>query len=274
MLCRCPACGVRLRLPGSVQEPRLLTIRCPRCRDRVKIDHSARGLPQVLIVHEDPAICQQIIACINQLNIPLRCTACPHRSQLSRFLDQGDCLLLLDVAHAGGFPFGLIEMVRQHNLGAQHRIVLLPSVYNKTAYKKTPTSLYGADAYLELHHLEDRLLPLLFEQFPQLQMPRSWKRGYASCHREPDLPALGIRQRALVLARRLVADIALYYEDRLYQGISLEDAGLAMAACLDEGRRLLNERLPETLPFDDDFIGLAFCEFYQAHTQHQLRERP
>ncbi len=37
-------------------------------------------------------------------------------------------------------------------------MVLVASVYNRTGYKRRPTSLYGADDYVEQHHIPDALV--------------------------------------------------------------------------------------------------------------------
>ena len=36
-------------------------------------------------------------------------------------------------------------------------VVLVASVYRPTGYKRRPTRLYGADDYIEIHHLGDAL---------------------------------------------------------------------------------------------------------------------
>ena len=38
------------------------------------------------------------------------------------------------------------------------RVVLVASIYNRTGYKRRPTSLYGADDYVEQHHIPDALV--------------------------------------------------------------------------------------------------------------------
>ena len=38
----------------------------------------------------------------------------------------------------------------------RHGVVLVASIYNRTGYKRRPTSLYGADDYVEQHHIPDR----------------------------------------------------------------------------------------------------------------------
>jgi len=70
-------------------------------------------------------------------------------------------LLLLDVALPTMFGFEVCERVRQNPDLAGLKIVLIASIYDKTRYKRSPKSLYGADDYLEKHHIPDSLIPMI-----------------------------------------------------------------------------------------------------------------
>jgi len=41
------------------------------------------------------------------------------------------------------------------------KVVLVSAIYDKTRYKRAPSSLYGADDYIERHHIHDGLIPKL-----------------------------------------------------------------------------------------------------------------
>jgi len=71
-------------------------------------------------------------------------------------------LLLLDVALPTMFGFEVCERVRQNPELASVKIVLIASIYDKTRYKRSPNSLYGADDYIEKHHIPDSLVPMIY----------------------------------------------------------------------------------------------------------------
>jgi hypothetical protein len=174
-------------------------------------------------------------------------------------------ILLLDVALTGSFPFELIEEAR--NKSAEHpvKIVLLPSVYNKTAYKRRPTSLYGADAYLELHHIGDRLLPLLQELCPDLELKEPSAGIYMpAAGDERELEETGGGQAAAELARLLIADIALYHQEQIDQGIREGNAALYLTDEMAEGHRLLSERIEPAILEQKDFLVEALEQFATA----------
>jgi CheY-like chemotaxis protein len=84
-------------------------------------------------------------------------------------------LLLLDVALPTMFGFEVCERVRQNPALSGVKIVLIASIYDKTRYKRSPNSLYGADDYIEKHHIPDSLIPMIYRltsgSVPLLQSP-------------------------------------------------------------------------------------------------------
>lgn len=270
MLVCCSSCTARLRIDLPAISDRLVTFDCPRCGTKQNLRIPAPPELMILIAHEDQAICQWILARLDLLPFPTR--ICREPSEVVPWLKKEiPCLLLLDVAFAGGFPFALIERVKQQRDGVTHKVILLPSIYNKTAYKKRPTSLYGADAYLELHHVGDGLLPIIAEHYPHLRtkiVDFDEGRGPTT---ERDLVQGNLSERAWALSRMLIADMALYHQDRLSPGLASSEAQELFADCLREGRQLLLQRLPETADQPVDFLQLAFDEFFQSYVSHQIK---
>ena len=65
--------------------------------------------------------------------------------------------LVLDVALGGVPAFQVIDRVKNGERTSNVKVILIASVYTKTAYKRRPSSLYGADDYVEQHHIPDKL---------------------------------------------------------------------------------------------------------------------
>ena len=66
-------------------------------------------------------------------------------------------LVILDVGLEGVFD-KIIPQIKNENTLRDMKILLLSSIHNKTRYKREPESLYGADDYVERHHIEDQLV--------------------------------------------------------------------------------------------------------------------
>lgn len=170
-------------------------------------------------------------------------------------------LMVVDVGIEGRASFELCDHIRAHNLPT--RVILVASVYRKTRYKRRPASLYGADDYVEQHHIHDLL--------PRKMAALLGGRGRWDAERFVDRERVGRfgdcrmeippadRGAALAAARRLawviVSDIALYNPELM--NLPQERFGRATAADLEEGRRLFMQRVPEELREAEDFMANA-----------------
>ena len=191
--------------------------------------------------------------------------------------------LVLDVALPAVHAYEIVEEAKRRAPGT--RIVLVASIYNRTGYKRRPTSLYGADDYVEQHHIPDSLLVKIERLIgpapravalppPHLLTPEGEEIRDAGVERLSALPAdveakSKVVERAERLARLIVADIALYNGDALdaadHHGHELElEARLRLD--LEEGRLLFDLRVPAEVRRTRDFIAEALAEI-----RHQRR---
>jgi CheY-like chemotaxis protein len=187
--------------------------------------------------------------------------------------------LVLDVAVGGLHAYAVVEEVRRQALPV--RVVLVASVYNRTSYKRRPTSLYGADDYVEQHHIPDSLV----QKLSKLLGPPPKRVAEAGPHEETaedrlvrkagearlEAPAQEVL-RAERLARLIVADIALYNGDALekhFHGQSGRgDLEARLRRDLEEGRLLFDLRVPEEVRRGRDFIGEALAELEAEGREH------
>ncbi len=263
MIIQCPDCQLRLRLNKAAPASRM-QVRCPNCQTKFKVQVKTDQL-KAFIAHEDRNVCQQLTERLSLLTASV--TIVRDSNQIvTQFQTEDSGVLLLDVAFDGTFPFQLIEKIKDFGHG-QQKIILLSSVYNRTAYKKRPDSLYGADAYLELHHIGDRLVPLLTELFPDIASTATSVAPIQTHGDERSLEVAEVSQQAASLAKLLVADIVLYNQDRMEQGVASGQPTQLFAEQLTEGRKLLASRLPATADLPVDFIQQAFdaaCQSYNC----------
>lgn len=68
-------------------------------------------------------------------------------------------IAIVDVALPGMYGFEICDFIKNSDKLKQIKIILLASVYDKTRYKRMPASIYGADDYIEMHHIPDQLVP-------------------------------------------------------------------------------------------------------------------
>ena len=105
--------------------------------------------------------------------------------------------LVLDVGLPGIYGFELCERLKGDPATKAIKIVLLSSVYDMRRYKRTPASLYGADDYIEKHHIPDflaiKLRKLIFpEAFADAEARRGGRDAQRAAGNVPSACA-GIR---------------------------------------------------------------------------------
>jgi hypothetical protein len=155
-------------------------------------------------------------------------------------------------------------------------------VFSRTAYKRRPSTLYGADDYVEQHHIPDQLGPKLASLMAgapprsvDVHQPHTLteaERAEVENIRKAGEGRMAFRygtraealDRARRLARLIVADIVLYNGKVVEEALAAGDLTARLAADLEEGRALLLLRVPAEIADGEDFIGEALAEFIQG----------
>ncbi|GAB4168171.1 MAG: response regulator [Geothermobacteraceae bacterium] len=264
MIIQCPSCSARARLDKNRHAGRKLKIRCPACGEAIRVDVPAaerkaapsHSGPRVLVAHADPALCKTIGSVVEDAGMQFR-QSHDGDSALTVLEEWKPHVMVVDVALPGLYAFEVVERVRMLE-GLEHvGIILLSSVYNKTAYKRRPSDLYGADDYIEQHHIPDDLVPKIRALLEGREAPAARSPGSAAEKQEWDDVNRQIQQaeehrlesgeemeRARQLARIIASDIALYHHDKLEKVRAGEDLADCFRAEIDEAARLFLERFP------------------------------
>jgi len=191
-------------------------------------------------------------------------------------------LLLLDVALPTMFGFEVCERARQNPELAGLKIVLIASIYDKTRYKRSPNSLYGADDYLEKHHIPDSLIPMIYRLVcgsappPTAPSPSelalqeksrteirqaevSQTEGEQQGRLDTGQTELSDAQlKARRLARIIVSDISLYSQAKVEQGVREGNFYVILADDIREGELLYRQRVPESVRETSSYLTDAF----------------
>ncbi|RME41586.1 MAG: response regulator, partial [Deltaproteobacteria bacterium] len=242
-------------------------------------DHQAPSSSRVrvLVAHSDPAVCQTIGAVVAAEG--LECRQCHDGdSALAQMHSWKPQVAMVDVALPGLYAFEVVEKVQSLSVQDRPGIILISSVYNRTAYKRKPADLYGADDYIELHHIPDDLVPKIRalldgRQPPAVRPPKSeqeraqWASVNAELKKagERQIEGGDVRDRARQLARIIASDIALYHHDKL----SLARAGEALETCfaaeIEEAVRLFLDRFPGHEDLARQLVTETLQDLVQGH---------
>jgi DNA-binding response OmpR family regulator len=227
--------------------------------------------PLVLVAHDSDGIRGVIEVLLGDAGYEVRAVA-DGATCLAALDGFAPAALVLDVALPDVMAFSVVETARQRH--ASIRVVLIASIYNRTSYKRRPTSLYGADDYVEQHHIPDSLVGKLDKLLGVAERAHDASRPAEDAVRaageqrlEERAPAgssdaAGVA-RAERLARLIVSDIALYNGDALgglSGGTSVAQLEARLRGDLEEGRVLFDLRIPPAIRRQRDFIGEALAK--------------
>lgn len=175
--------------------------------------------------------------------------------------------LVVDVALRGTAGYELVELARSAGPEAGAAVVVLvASVYRRTSYKRRPTRLYGADDYVEIHHLCDQLPRKLCEHLglppaPIVEQTEAEAREELRIEGDSRLEDPGEAPSAdhHRLASLIVADMVLYNGDAIHAAHDLATATAAVQPDLDIARELFSQVVhAEGGRVPGDPIGEAF----------------
>jgi len=299
MIVSCPDCTAKMQIKFDRErlKGKRVTIRCAKCRHVFKTEIAAPAVTntgdagkdlRVLVAHSDSELCEAVASILTREGISFN--VCHDGTSALQNLDsQRPQVALMDVALPGLYGFEVVDKVRQRPGLEEVKIILLSSVYNKLAYKRTPSNLYGADDYLEKHHISDKLVskikrlaagePASEDAAPEAPEPPASEQGdefreemndkiRAADEKETQSQAGSVDlEKAQRLARIIVSDIALYNQDKVESGVQDGSFYELLQDEIAEGRRLYESRVAEEIRAQGDFLAEAFENFIARRKQ-------
>jgi DNA-binding response OmpR family regulator len=204
-------------------------------------------------------------------------------------------VVVLDVALPTVYGFEICEKIRNTPALSSVKTILIASIYDKTRYKREPQSLYGADDYIEKHHIPDSLAAKIYRLvFGQKTVEQSTEETPSTEERDvtelQDISGKEISDQESVreqlrldeeyntsaannavsdeahdkakrLARIIVSDIALYNQKKVEEGILCGTFRELFRDEIQEGTVLYNRRVPEEIRTVSSYLDDAFEEF-------------
>lgn len=298
MITNCPACNAQFKLNKEKFGGKQLTLKCVKCHQIFEVNVPELSRPSftihVLIAHSDQSLCTTIQEVLQKAEIGCQVSH-DGPSALTLMKAKPPHVVIVDVALPGLYAFEVVDKVRSVPGLENVKIILLSSVYNKMAYKRTPASLYGADAYIEKHHIPNDLVPYVHRLVSGAEptatgvQPEQEEETIAGKSRTPakeqevrqftddvnnkilqaeaeetsaDVSS-EVPEKAHRLARNIVSDIALYNQDKVEEGVQAGTFFDLLAKEVGEGRKLFKERFPELLANGNDVLQEEFESFIE-----------
>jgi predicted Zn finger-like uncharacterized protein len=176
MLIACPSCKTKFTFDESRIGDAGVKLRCNKCRTLFKLARKKPAPQQiapespkqvdsqrvkVVVANESMAFCEAVKKVLSKEPF----TVFIHndgREALNAIQQQIPEVVLLDVALPSMYGFEVCEAIRKDPKLAGVKVILIASIYDKTRYKRSPQSLYGADDYIEKHHIPDSLAAMIY----------------------------------------------------------------------------------------------------------------
>jgi len=294
----CPRCGRRYRLPEKAVLSPGRKLRCTKCGHVFLLDSPSSPATvqpegeRVLVASDGEELRSLIEGVLLRGGYVTRSVGAGEEAW-EEIRTWGPRATVLDVGLPGMPVFEVCDRIRKDPDHQDVAVVLLASVYQHTRYKRAPTSLYGADDYIEKHHLRDSLVDKIARLLSEKRATAPPKEGLPPAreetdrHREtPPSPeetgadeeslvseehsrpsgkpgtGTGVKEEALRrFARIIISDIALYNEKEVEEGIRRGTLHELLGKEIAEGRRLYRARLSPGAGVERGFFDHALEEF-------------
>lgn len=197
----------------------------------------------VLFAHERPSVARAVSHVLAARGFEVEAVRDGHAAADAMQRRAYDALVV-DVALPGRPGYELIEVARSAaaNGGQGAKVVVLvASVFRKTSYKRRPARLYGADDYVELHHLGD-MLPDKLARLLELEAPRDDAAEQETTDAVTEVADARFDDNDPArLAALIIADVVLYNGDRLADARTVAQARAALHDDLEVAQDLLRQ---------------------------------
>lgn len=161
MVVGCPKCKTKLKVADEKLTPEGVRFKCPKCSTILLVKKPAVQIKplenKVIVAHENPAIVERIKKVLSQRGYSV-ITSYDGIDSMIKAVKELPFLAILDVALPKIYGFELCKRLKERAETKEIKIILISSIYDKTRFRREPTSLHGADDYIEEHQIED-LLP-------------------------------------------------------------------------------------------------------------------
>lgn len=308
MLASCPRCHIRFSFDETKVGIDGIRLHCDSCRINLKVVRKTprlQGLSpppnrspgmaavsiKVLVANESRVFCREVERILVEEQFEVF-TCHDGKDALAAIEEIRPDVALLDVALPSMYGFQVCEAVRK-NPALSSKLILIASIYEKTRYKRAPMSLYGADDYLEKHHIPDTLVGMIYklvsgqkrvdEGVPQAEEGETFLEPFFGAgvvaqeetrevlkrSEESETSAAPVSQalelsdshaNARRFARNIVSDILLYNQEKVDEGVQNGLFYEFFANDIAEGKGLYEQRIPADIRRETTYLDEALTE--------------
>ncbi|MBI5102770.1 MAG: zinc-ribbon domain-containing protein [Nitrospirae bacterium] len=301
MVVICPKCRVKLKVDEARLSPEGSRFKCPKCAAVLVVRRPA-AQPQrklnagkVLVGHSNPALLQTISSVLSAAGYSV-ITALDGIDLIVKALKEGPFLVIVEVGLPKIYGFEVCKRLKSRAETKEMKFILIPAIHDKSKYRREPTSLYGADDYIEEFDIASQLIisinrllgvpqqeeaktgepekpPAEGPKLPPPVVRQPPPRQETEMKKMPEAaPPAEIRgkdadekiEKARRLSRTIINDIYLYNSDKVNQAIKAGDFYAVFSQEIKEGKKLYDNRIPREIREVHDYYREAIENFITA----------
>ncbi|MCX7991104.1 MAG: zinc-ribbon domain-containing protein [Proteobacteria bacterium] len=294
MIISCPTCQTKYKLNLIDSPKKEVFVTCKKCNHRfslnLKNEEKTENI-KILVAHDDFRVINIIKKLLEKMSFNI-ITADNGMSAYSVIENEKPEIAIIDVALPGMFGFELCEKIKNNPMTKNTKIILVASIYDRTRYKRKPQNLYGADDYIEKHHIPDELitkiLNLTSAPIRSKEVVNEIKKDIPKDNLKDNRDILledaninkiidkeretikhaenkyiantnSVDEKAKRLARLIVSDIALYNQE-IIKKVTINNYSELLKLDVTDGISHLKSRVPEISYKAEEYIHNAFIE--------------
>ena len=295
MIITCPNCNARYALNKVPKNLQKIRVTCKKCFSNFIVSLNTKeekfDTKKIVVAHDDFRVVNVIKKILERGNFLID-YAYDGNTALKLIKETKPAAAIIDVALPGIFGFELCEKIKKDPELKNTKIILVASIYDRTRYKRKPQNLYGADDYIEKHHIPDDLLPKLLQHLTgsdgltkvekvaeTAAIPKEVlkdnrdllldenkieiERNKIKQHENDYINSIqNVPERAKKLARLIVSDIALYNQDRI-KLLNKDNFYQQLKIDIDDGIAHLAKKIPAVEKEARELIFNAMIELLQ-----------
>ncbi len=298
MVVVCPKCKTRLKVDETKLSPQGSRFKCPKCstvlaikkpavQEKKSLDHR-----KILLAHSNASVVENIKNLLAGEGYAV-VTSVDGIDAMVKAIKELPAFGIIEVALPKIYGFEVCKKLKSRPETKEMKLILVPSIYDKTKYRREPVSLYGADDYIEEHDLSIRLIesinriksgvPAESEKTAIQPQPAAPK---APEHRPAEMPveapisqdpvspaprpvAADVKsdesiEKARRLSRTIINDIYLYNSAKVDEAVRRGDFYAVFGSEVKEGFKLYENRIPQETRKKADFYREAIDNFLVA----------
>lgn len=296
MVVICPKCKIRLKVDDAKLSSAGSRFKCPKCSTVLVLRKpSAQPKPQktldstmVLVAHSNPEVLESARAILQDQGYKV-ISSTDGIDVMVKALNELPFLAVVEVSLPKIYGFEICKKLKARAETKDIKFILVPSIFDKSKYRREPSSLYGADDYIESQDIPAMLIekinklvtmpeegienppaghirPVPAPEAPETTIVVAGDTGFRQ-HPAPveTKPSYGKTDEAVEKAKRLsrtiMSDIYLYNSAKVMESIRNGNFYGVFAAELKEGQKLYESRIPQEIRNKANYFRETIEEF-------------